>query len=196
MKAENEDLKNIEQKINKNTILFFDMDGTLIDTNLANFLSYKKAIKSVGKLDISLSYNPGKRFNRSDLKITCPNLENAEYERIIQQKEEYYDDFLHETRLINEVADILKGYSKTHRTVLVTNSRQERALKTLDHFGLSDFFSDKYYRQFSDNTERINKFKNALMKLAISPNLVLAFENEEMEIEDAKKVGIQRIIKI
>jgi beta-phosphoglucomutase len=196
MKVENEYLKNIELKINENTILFFDMDGTLIDTNLANFLSYKKAIKSVFKSDISLSYNPEKRFNRSDLEITCPNLDKAEYSKIIQQKEENYDEFLHETKIIDEVADILKWYSKTHRTVLVTNSRQERAIKTLNHFGLSDLFRDKFYRQFSDGNERINKFTNALLKLDISPNLVLAFENEETEIEDAKKVGIQKIIKI
>src|SRR5690606_40964609 len=75
-------------KITTDTVLFFDMDGTLIDTDLANFLSYKKAIVSITKLDNNLAYNPDKRFNRSNLKNAVPNLTETEYERIIQKKED------------------------------------------------------------------------------------------------------------
>src|SRR5690606_14668217 len=115
-------------KITTDTVLFFDMDGTLIDTDLANFLSYKKAIVSITKLDNNLAYNPDKRFNRSNLKNAVPNLTETEYERIIQKKEEYYNDFLHETKLKTKIADILFKYSKTNKTVLVTNCRKDRAI--------------------------------------------------------------------
>ena len=192
MGQENEGQKNIEVKIKADTVLFFDMDGTLIDTNLANFLSYKKAINSVTKSDNDLTFNPDKRFNRSNLKIAIPNLTETEYERIIQEKEEYYDDFLHETKIIEEVADILLKYSKSHKTVLVTNCRQERAMKTLNHFGLADKFSDIFYRQFTENVEKINKFQNAISILGVPPNIIVAFENEETEILDAMQVGILR----
>ena len=30
--------------INSETVLFFDMDGTIVDTDFANFLSYRDAI--------------------------------------------------------------------------------------------------------------------------------------------------------
>ena len=53
------------------------MVGTLIDTNFANFLSYRKAINSVTKSDNDLTYNSEKRFNRSNLKIVVPNLNKA-----------------------------------------------------------------------------------------------------------------------
>ena len=33
--------------ITTDKILFFDMDGTLVDTNLANFSAYKNAVDSV-----------------------------------------------------------------------------------------------------------------------------------------------------
>ncbi len=176
--------------IKTDTVLFFDMDGTLIDTNLANFLSYKKAINSVTKSDNDLIFNPEKRFNRGNLKIAIPNLTEAEYERIIQEKEKYYDDFLHETKIIEEVANILFKYSKSHKTVLVTNCRQERAMKTLNYFGLTDNFSDIFYRQFADNEKKINKFQNAISKLGVPPNSVVVFENEISEINDAKIAGI------
>lgn len=84
----------VTQDITVDSILFFDMDGTLIDTDLANFLSYKKAINSVIKSDHNLTYNPDKRFNRSNLNNAVPNLTESEYEKIIQEKEEYYNDFI------------------------------------------------------------------------------------------------------
>jgi beta-phosphoglucomutase len=180
----------IESAINADTVFFFDMDGTLVDTNLANFLSYKKAITTVTKSDHNLIYNSNKRFNRSNLKNDVPNLREHEYDKIIKEKECLYDDFLHETKLNKMVAEILIKYSKSHKTVLVTNCRKERAMKTLNHFGLADKFSDIFFRQFTENEEKINKFQNAILKLGVPPNCVIVFENENSEINDAKIAGI------
>lgn len=183
-------IQNLDCKITADTVLFFDMDGTLVDTNLANFLSYKKAIIFVTKSNHDLKYNPDKRFNRSSLKSAVPNLTEIEYEKIIQAKEIYYVDFLHKTKLNQEIADILFRYSKTNKTVLITNCRKDRAIKTLKYFGLHDRFSNIFCREFGDNGEKINKFQNAILKLGIPPNLIIAFENEVSEIEDARKAGI------
>ena len=180
-------------KIQAEHILFFDMDGTLVNTNFANFLSYKKAILSVTKSEHYLTYNPDIRFNRSTLKNAIPNLTVREYERIIQQKEEHYNDFLHETKLIKETADILFKYSKTNKTVLVTNCRKDRAITTLKHFGPEDTFSNIFCREFGENEQKINKFQHAILKLSIPPSLVIAFENEETEIANAKQAGIKII---
>lgn len=181
------------QEITANSILFFDMDGTLIDTDLANFLAYKRAINLVTKLDDNLTFNPDIRFCRSNLKNAIPNMTENEYEKIIQEKEKCYNDFLHETKLNTEIAGILFKYSKTNKTVLVTNCRKDRAMTTLKHFGLDNKFNNIFCREFSDNNIKVNKFQNAILKLGVLPNFVIIFENEESEIADAKKAGISII---
>ncbi len=108
-------------------------------------------------------------------------------------KEEYYIDFLSETKLNEVIAEILFKYSKTNRTFLVTNCRKDIAFMTLNHFGLTDKFDKIFYRQFSDNNEKVNKFQNAISELGVPPNLVVAFEYEDIEIAYAKEAGIKII---
>lgn len=176
--------------IKQNDILFFDMDGTLVHTDFANFLSYKKAIQSIIQTDNEIEFNPNERFNRTSLKIVVPNLTEMEYEKIIQKKEENYKEHLSETILNKSVVDILIKYFKTNKTVLVTNCREDRALMTLDYHNLSDKFSNILFRNISDNGTRINKYKNAISSLSLSAQTIIVFENERPEIEDAILAGI------
>ena len=196
MQISREEIKDIELKITSKTVLFFDMDGTLIDTDFANFLSYNKAILNITKSNPKLTYNPGKRFTRSVLKHAVPNLTENQFELIIKEKEKYYTDFLHETKLNMAMIDLLLKYSKTNKTVLVTNCRKDRAVITLDHYGLLNHFSSIICRASEATEQIVNKYQNAISTLAIPSSLVIAFENEEIEIQDAKKAGIPKIIKI
>jgi len=186
-------LMNIHDKITADSILFFDMDGTLVDTDYSNFLSYKKAIELVKRTNFHIDYNPTQRLNRSLLKSIIPNLTEKELVMIISEKEKCYNDFLSETQLNNEIAEILDRYRKTNNTVLVTNCREDRALATLNYHRLIDKFNNSFFRQFGKDNRKINKFQNAISCLGISPKLVIAFENEEKEIANAKKAGIQYI---
>jgi beta-phosphoglucomutase len=177
-------------KIKENDILFFDMDGTLVDTDFANFLSYKKAIQSFIPTENGIEFNENERFNRASLKIIVPNLTEEEYEKIIQKKEVNYKEHLSETKLNKSVVDILLKYYKTNKTVLVTNCREDRAMMTLNYHKLTDKFSNIFFRNISDNGERINKYKNAINSLSLPAQTVIVFENERPEIEDAILAGI------
>lgn len=109
-------------KLRKQTIFFFDLDGTLINTDFANFLSYKAALLAVmGRNAPSISYNPMMRFNRSLLSSLFPSLAKSDYDRIITEKEKFYIDYLSKTTIVKDNVEILLKYSSTHKTVLVSN---------------------------------------------------------------------------
>lgn len=185
-----ENLSNIYLNIKSDTVLFFDMDGTLIDTDFANFLSYKEAIKSVIQSKVEIQYVPNERFNRTTLNQVVPNLTEESFVEIIKQKEINYKKYLSQTKLNKAVSDILFQYSKTNKTVLVTNCLEERAVLTLEYHKLIDKFNYLFFKKMEDKVNRVNKYRKALDNLSLSPQIVIAFENEKVEIEDAKLAGI------
>jgi len=189
---------NINLKIKDDSVLFFDMDGTLVDTNFANFLSYKMAIQTVVQSNIDISFDPCERFNRASIKRIIPNLSETDYNKIIQLKEENYKDNLSKTLINKTVVDILVRYSQTNKTVLVTNCRQDRALITLDYHNLIDKFDVLFFRQTPDKENRSNKFKYAISHLGLQAQTIIIFENEKQEIDDALSSGIliDNILKI
>lgn len=189
-KARMENSTDINLNINSDTVLFFDMDGTLIDTDFANFLSYQEAIKSVIQSETEIQYVPNERFNRTTLNKVVPSLTKEKLDEIIKQKEFNYNKHLTQTKLNKSVSDILIQYSKTNKTVLVTNCREDRAVLTLEYHKLIDKFSHLFFKQLGDKDNRVNKYKNALNSLSLSAQTVIAFENEKIEIEDAKLAGI------
>jgi len=181
-----ENIRLQEQKIRKANTLFFDLDGTLIDTDYANFLSYKKAIEQIKNLQLNVVIKPTNRITRKTIRTFSPDLSGEEYDKIIEIKESLYRFHLHATKLNRTVASMLDKYSDK-KIILVTNSRQERADLLLNHFNLIDKFSQKYYRE---NMTSDNKFQHVLSALRIDASLVFVFENDESEIDAAVTAGI------
>lgn len=188
-------MKDIQDNIiiTVDNVLFFDLDGTLVDTNMANFLAYNKAFKSVTNSTKDLPFNLSVRFNRSVLLNVVPDLTKETYEKIIREKELYYKEFLHKTKLIKENVNILLKYSKTNKCFLVTNCRKNRALQTLSYFELESKFNGIFCRENRDSEVKINKFQRAISTLGIIPNIIIAFEDEKSEINDAFEAGIKII---
>ena len=179
--------------IKKDTVLFFDMDGTLVDTDYANFLAYQQAISEIVESDLNIEYDPNFRLNRSSLKNVLPFLSETEYCGIIEKKEELYNNYLHEIQVCKEKVSVIFEYAKYNKIVLVTNSSSNRAMTILNYFGLTEYFDEIFCQESMNENNKINKFQNAIEKLDITPNIVIAFENEESEILFALKAGIEII---
>jgi len=100
-------------KINSTSILFFDMDGTLIDTDYANFLSYKKAIQEIINPSYDILYDINKRFTRQTIKELFPTIHEINLKKIIQRKNILYKNYLSKTKLNSLTVEILGNSFKS-----------------------------------------------------------------------------------
>lgn len=106
------------------------------------------------------------------------------------EKERLYRDYLSETTIVRDNADLLLKYAPTHEIVLVTYCRLSRALDTLSYYGLTDKFATLLCREAIPDGQATDKYSNAIRLLDIPPHHIIAFEDEASEIDSALKAGI------
>lgn len=168
---------------------FIDMDGTLIDTDYANFLAYQHAVREVtdGRLDIR--YEAGRRFDRQALKQSFPQMVDFEFARIVSLKTDCYEQFLPETKLNTVLIDRLRMISTTSKKVLVTDSEKRRAELTLRYHKVYSLF---HHCCYCESAQSGNKYYRALSRFRVSPQYVVVYENEAVGINRAVLAGIKR----
>lgn len=181
-------------KITPDKILFFDLDGTLVDTDYANWISYREVIRN------TLSEEDFKKLNflfeeNFNCRITASTIYNYLAEEkaneIISKKQRLYSAHPFYTKKIEENISILKRFSQTNKIILVSNAKKSRGLETLKYNRLDSYFHQMFFKE--DQTLSLNKYENAIKILGINPKNIVAFEDNEEEIQKAKNAGIQYI---
>lgn len=185
-------------KITPDKILFFDLDGTLIDTDYANWLAYNKAYDiSEIKRDILADdilfefFDVNERVDKLRITDMLIHFGKKYCDEIILKKKEFYSENLKFTKQIEENVDILKRFSETNKIILVSNCSKERGVETLKYHQLDTYFHKMFFAE--DKTLSENKYENAIQLLGISSDNIIAFEDDKNEIERAKEVGIMNI---
>ena len=64
--------RTLKVDISSKNIFLCDLDGTLIETDYANYLSYMQALEEETGQKHDIPFNPRKRFNREELKVKIP----------------------------------------------------------------------------------------------------------------------------
>ena len=170
----------------------FDLDNTLVRTNLANNNSYRDAIYAVTGVDVQIRRT---RFTRADLPVLLPDLSDIQINEIIKLKESFYSNHIQETELNGELAKCLRVLKETdNETILLTESHKLRAQQLCDYYALTQFFSNKYYREDFGTSSKYQY----LEALGVPFESIVLFENEHSEIRKAIYCGIKenQIIKV
>ena len=170
---------------NKRIVYVFDLDNTLVKTNRANNRAYKEAIRAITGKDVPMGCD---RFTRSDLALVLPSITVLQFDAIIKLKEEFYVNYLRETKLNKHLLKILKLlHEDGNETVLLTECSKKRAVQVCDYHSLSPFFNKQYYKENYKNGDKYQFLKEMFPS---SGSLVL-FENERQEVKKAQQYGLQ-----
>ena len=170
----------------KKYVIIFDLDGTLIETDKANFLSYKYSIKKIKNIEIKEYKN--KRFTRDDLYKF--NFTQKEINLILDIKNKIYVNYLKNTNLFVGSLNILTKFKKRNLIIiLATNSSKIRADLLLEYYNLKSFFDYIFYKE---NYLNNNKFEFICNYLNLKKDKIIVFENEIQEIEKAISIGIDK----
>lgn len=174
------------ENLDKNHCFCFDIDDTLIHTNLANFLAYQKAIYEVKNVLIS----PALLKNRCDKTLLLDFKPNKrESERIKALKDKFFVGFLSFTKINDLMLWFMRILQEKFSVILVTNAKYQRIETLVKYHKLENLPAIFYNPQG-------NKYKNCIEKFSLNAEFMTIFEDNDKEIKCAKKVGICDIIKI
>jgi beta-phosphoglucomutase-like phosphatase (HAD superfamily) len=180
-------LKNTAYK--KDAFAFFDMDGTLVQTDMANFLAYKKAVEIVMQGQPQIFLTEDCRFGRNELRRQLPNITYFEYKRIVQMKATLDAELVKATCLNLFVLTQLITLSQHASIYLVTNACRARAELTLKHHNLTRHFDGLLCKE--DRPSKASKYHHAIDYLGANTSNIILFENENTEISHARAAGIK-----
>ncbi|MBR5984180.1 MAG: HAD hydrolase-like protein [Bacteroidales bacterium] len=176
----------------KKKYFIFDLDNTLVKTDLANNNSYRDAIHAVTGIDIQIKQV---RFTRADLSYAIPNLSSDKISEIIKLKEDFYSKHIQETILNEQLVKILSFLKELgNETILLTESHKLRAKQVCEHYSLAQFFNKQYYKENFGTSDKYQYLKTQNIPFSS----IVLFENEENEIQKAIQNGIceYQIIKV
>ena len=172
----------------KNMVYVFDLDNTLIKTNIANNLSYKEAINVVAGIDIKI--NSRQRITRYLLRKYVQNLSELAVNEIIAKKESCFEKYIHETSLNDNLYRLLRIIHETgNETILLTNCHKGRAMQLSSHYCISKYFTRMFYSEdFADDKYSF------LKQMGYDLTSVILFENDINSMKNAKTYGIKRAV--
>jgi beta-phosphoglucomutase-like phosphatase (HAD superfamily) len=183
---------NIGDEVPVGYSIFCDMDGTLIDTDYANYLAYSRALIEVTQKKYDIEFDHLKRLNRESLQKRIPSLTEHQLKNIVALKAKYFRDYLPKTRLNTDLANLIRRCNHMIQSVLVTNSQQSRAIETLRYHNILKYFVRLVCQEEVLKSGLQCKYAYALTLMKADPNAVLVFENEIPEIKKAVLAGVPK----
>jgi beta-phosphoglucomutase len=175
--------------------LYFDLDGTLVDTLEANFRAYEYALAQVGrKLERPMYASVyGTRIDVFAKKL-FEDISPQEIEAVKKHKGEAYGKFMHLIRPNTRLIDFIEALRPHHTTALVTMAQRLNADKVLKAAGLEDMFDHLVTGDMIDKPKpHPEAYLKALEVTGLTADEALAFEDSDIGLKAAQSAGLHAI---
>lgn len=191
----------------KNKLAIFDLDGTLFDTNLVNYYSYKQALEENGT-QMTVSYeNFCKDWNGRSYKEFLPEIlfDGMTYETIILQKLfnhieliekvhedkiKLYETNLNKARQNDKLFDLIEHIKSSYNIALVTTANKKNTNQIIKTFNKEEIFDLIITREDVKNSKpNPEGFNKAIQYFGLKPEDTIIFEDSEVGITAARQSG-------
>lgn len=172
-------------------LALFDLDGTLFNTNDANYFAYNTALEEYG---YSINYEYYSEYcNGRHYTVFLPNILNNDeelIEEIHNRKKELYHTFLNKVIVNEHLFNIIESIKKEYYVAIVTTASRKNTFEILDYFRKKELF-DLILTQEDISKPKPNPegFVKAMNYFNIEPKDTLIFEDSPVGIEAANKSG-------
>lgn len=173
----------------------FDLDGTLIDSKTSNYLAYKDAL---AELNMKLNEEDFAKYWGQDsgyfLPKLFPNISNIELQKTRQSKPIFFQNYLSEIRVNDELINLIKQNFTKQKIGLVTTAKSESIQAVFNFLKI-----DKYFSVVVSGDSPVSPkpspepYLYALEKLNSLPKNAVAFEDSDTGINSATSAGIEVI---
>jgi len=176
----------------KPCILFFDMDGTLVDTEPIHYRSYAELMREYG-----ISF-PEHLFSSFVGKSTLANVQwlKQQYQLkeneivLAARKKEYFTGFLEHISLFPNVLQLLTAAAQKYPLTLITSTKHNLTTKILETTQLRCFFSHIVTGDDGLPKPDPSLYRVALQKGNARATHVVAFEDSISGYDAATAAGI------
>ena len=172
------------KRIKQEYVILFDLDGTLLDTDMANNGAYHYAIKQVIGNDSFPELSYLKRITRKDV-AAIDGVDETTLNEIIDKKKWAYRNQLkwgNSAPIIT--VEILKRHFKYNECYIVTSAEKSRAELLIHGYGLDKFIKDVIYTSSED------KYCGIAYKIGVDATKIILLEDNKDAIANAIKNGV------
>lgn len=173
--------------------LFFDLDGTLVNTYEADYFAYRDAIIEVVGVEVnrdSFAKTHGQEAKQK-LDLLAPGLSDEDVDRVRLAKKKHYPKYLHHTVANETLVSFLRDMAQHHVIAMVTTAKSHNAEAVLEAHRLNDLFEIKVYGDDVTYAKPDPEgYLIALERSGLQASEVIAFEDSQSGLDAARAAGL------
>lgn len=174
--------------------LIFDLDGTLVNTELLHYQAWEQTLLANGLSEFSLTTFLG-YVGSSNEKVAADHVDSHGIEKtveeLVREKQQRYLDFIPRIPLCAGVREVLERFHGKKKLAVASSSHLLEVGMILRHLQLSTYFDELICGDMVANRKpHPESYLTGCLRLNLAPDQCVAFEDSAPGLQAAKNGGL------